>query len=89
MIYRMDVKHQVIVYELYKVASVILPEKADWSIDDLCNQVFKNNESKKVEDVNKLKELLKKLEKNAVVFKDGYNSIDLVESELASLIDSK
>lgn len=90
MIYRMDINEQDIIYELYKVSSSILPEKADWSIDDLYNQVFKNDESMKPEEIDKLREILKKLEKkNAVIFKDGFNSIDLIESELGSLIDSK
>ncbi len=86
----MSINEHDIIYEIYKLASVILPEKADWSIDDLYNQVFKTTESKKPADLQKLKEVLKKLEqKNAVVFKDGFNSIDLIESKLVDLVDSK
>lgn len=81
---------QELIYELYKLASVILPEKADWSINDLYNQIFKNSESRKSDDLQKLKDVLKNLEqKQGVSFKDGFNSIDLIESKLGELIDSK
>lgn len=86
----MNINEQHIIYELYKLASVILPEKADWSIDDLYNHIYKNSESKKPENLQKLKDVLKNLEqKQGVVFKDGFNSIDLIESELRELTDSK
>jgi hypothetical protein len=86
----MSANEQDIIYELYKLASVILPEKSDWSIDDLYNHIYKNSESKKSEDLQKLKDILKNLEqKQGVVFKDGFNSIDLIESKLRELTDSK
>jgi hypothetical protein len=45
---------------------------------------------KKSEDLQKLKDILKNLEqKQGVVFKDGFNSIDLIESKLRELTDSK
>jgi hypothetical protein len=86
----MSVNEQSIIYELYKLASVILPEKADWTVDDLFNNIYKNSESKKPENLQNLKNVLKNLEqKQAVVFKDGFNSIDLIESKLRELTKSK
>lgn len=59
------------------MASVTLPEKADWSLDDLYKQVFGLTKSDKPEDLKKLKAVLEKLEqKQAIVFKNGSNSND-------------
>lgn len=86
----MSINEQEIIYQLYKLSSVVLPEKADWSIDDLYNYIHKNSESKKPENLQKLKDVLKNLEqKQGVVFNDGFNSIDLIESKLRELTDSK
>lgn len=83
------VEHDII-YELYKLSSTILPEKADWSINDLFNHSFRDSSSKRPEEFQKLKEVLKDLEKkHAVVFKDDFNSIDPIESKLRELMDSK
>jgi hypothetical protein len=86
----MIASEQDIIYELHKLSSSILPEKADWSIEELYNLIFKNTEPKKPEELEKLNDVLKNLEqKQGVVLKDGFNSIDLIESKLAELIDSK
>ena len=65
-----------IVYELHKLCSVILPEKANWSIDEIYNQLFRDSGYEKQETLETLKKNFKSLdEKEAVIFVDGFNSI--------------
>jgi hypothetical protein len=78
-----------IVYELHKLCSVIFPEKANWSIDEIYNQLFRDSEYEKQETLEILKRNLESLEeKEAVVFVDGFNSINLVEPKLSELVEN-
>ncbi|MBA3750323.1 MAG: hypothetical protein H0X03_05425 [Nitrosopumilus sp.] len=77
-----------IIYELHKLCSVILPEKTTWSIDEIYNQLFQDPKYEKQETTEILKKQLKSLEgKEAVIFVDGFNSINLVEPKLLELVD--
>ena len=78
-----------IIYELHKLCSVIFPEKANWSIDEIYNQLYHGSGHEKQETLETLKKNLKILEeKEAVTFVDGFNSINLVEPKLSELVET-
>jgi hypothetical protein len=77
-----------IIYELHKLCSVVLPEKVTWSIDEIYNQLNRDDKNEKQQIIETLKKNLKSLEeKEAIIFVDGFNSINLVEPKLLELID--
>lgn len=76
------------IFELYKLSSVILPEKGTWSIDDISAHLYPNTKLQKTEIGDKLKVILKILEeKQAIIFINGFESFKLVKSELLELVD--
>jgi hypothetical protein len=76
------------IFELYKLSSVILPEKGTWSIDDISAHLYPNSNLQKTEIVDRLKVILKKLEeKQAIIFINGFESFKLVTPKLLELID--
>ncbi len=75
------------IYELHKLCSVILPEKVTWSIDEIYNQLYHDDKNEKQQTMETLKKDLKSLEeKEAIIFVDGFNSINLVEPKLLELV---
>lgn len=76
-----------IIYELFKISSVILPEKNDWSLDDVLNRLSTTLEStNRAELGERIRKVLKDLEqKQAVIFVNGYDAFNLVEPKLAEL----
>jgi hypothetical protein len=80
-----------IIYELYKLSSVVLPEKNTWSIDEISLHLSttESNIPKKTEiTVFRLKNILKKLEgKQAVIFVNGFKAFSLVEPKLLELVN--
>ena len=78
-----------IVFELYKLCTVTLPEKNTWSIDEIYDHIFSKSQLQKTETIDELKETLKMLEeKGAIIFADSFNSINLVAPKLSELFDS-
>jgi hypothetical protein len=76
------------IYELHRLCLVILPEKVTWSIDEIYNQLYRDDKNEKQQTIKTLKKNLKILEeKEAVIFVDGFNSINIVEPKLLELID--
>ena len=79
-----------IIFELYKLCSVILPEKNTWSIDEISTHLSTTEPNlSKTELVNKLKVILKELEeKQAIIFVNGFEAISLVEPKLLELTNN-
>jgi hypothetical protein len=76
------------IFELYKLSSVVLPEKGTWSIDEISAHLYPNSKLQKTETVDRLKVILKKLEeKQAIIFINGFESFNLVKSKLLELMD--
>ncbi len=76
------------IFELYKLSSVVLPEKGTWSIDDIFAHLYPNSKLQKTEIVDRLKVILKKLEeKQAIIFINGFESFKLVTPKLLELMD--
>lgn len=76
------------IFELYKLSSVVLPEKGAWSIDDISAHLYPNSKLQKIEIGDRLKVILKKLEeKQAVIFINEFESFKLVKSKLLELVD--
>jgi hypothetical protein len=76
------------IFELYKLSSVILPEKGTWSIDDISAHLYPNSNLQKTEIVDRLKVILEKLEeKQAIIFINGFESFKLVTPKLLELMD--
>jgi hypothetical protein len=77
-----------IIFQLYKLSSVILPEKNTRSLDEIYKHLFPHSNIHKPDLLSRLKVILKKLEeKQAVIFVDGFNSISLVEPKLSEFVD--
>ena len=77
-----------IIFQLYKLSSVILPEKNTRSLDEIYKHLYPQSNLQKSDFLSRLKMTLKKLEeKQAVIFVDGFNSISLVEPKLSELVD--
>ena len=76
------------IFELYKLSSVVLPEKGTWSIDDIFAHLYPNSILQKTEIVDRLKVILKKLEeKQAIIFINGFESFKLATPKLLELMD--
>ena len=76
------------IFELYKLSSVVLPEKGTWSIDDISAHLYPNSKMQKTEIVDGLKVILKKLEeKQAIIFINEFESFKLVKSKLLEVVD--
>lgn len=76
------------IFELYKLSSVILPEKGTWSIDNISAHLYPNTKLQKTVTGYKLKVILKTLEeKQAIIFINGFESFKLVKSKLLELVD--
>jgi hypothetical protein len=77
-----------IIFQLYKLSSVILPEKNTRSLDEIYKHLYPQSNLQKSDAMHRLKMTLRKLEeKQAVIFVDGFNSISLVEPKLSELVD--
>jgi hypothetical protein len=77
-----------IIFQLYKLSSVILPEKNTRSLDEIYKHLYPQSNFQKSDAMHRLKMTLRKLEeKQAVIFVDGFNSISLVEPKLSELVD--
>ena len=77
-----------IIFQLYKLSSVILPEKNTRSIEEIYEHLYPQSNLHKPNLLSRLKMTLKKLEeKQAVIFVNGFTSISLVEPKLAELVD--
>jgi hypothetical protein len=77
-----------IIFQLYKLSSVILPEKNTRSLDEICEHLYPQSNLQEPDLLSRLKMTLRKLEeKQAVIFVDGFNSISLVEPKLSELVD--
>lgn len=58
-----------VIFELYKLSSVVLIEKGTWSIEEITARLYAESELQKTEIVDRLKKILKKLEeKQAIIF---------------------
>ena len=80
-----------VIFELYKLCSAVLPEKNTWSIDEISQRLFIESESSKNTKISKdrLKEILKELEqKQAVIFVNGFEVVNLVEPKLLELANA-
>ena len=78
-----------IAYELYKLCSVKMPEKTTWSIDELYDHLCTHSSEEKSITLQGLKDELKGMEeKGAVIFVDGFNSINLIAPKLSEQFDS-
>jgi hypothetical protein len=76
------------IFELYKLSSVVLPEKGTWSIDDISAHLYPNFNLQKTVKVDRLKVILEKLEeKQAIIFINGFESFKLVTPKLLELMD--
>jgi len=79
-----------IVHELYKLCTVVLPEKASWSIDELHTHIYSNKSVEKSHSSQTLKKELKRLEDNgSIILVDEYRSINLVGPKLSELLDDR
>jgi phosphatidylinositol kinase/protein kinase (PI-3 family) len=77
-----------IIFQLYKLSSVILPEKNTRSLDEIYKHLYPQSKLQKPDLLSRLKMTLRKLEeKQAVIFVDDFNSISLVEPKLSELVD--
>ncbi len=77
-----------IIFQLYKLSSVILPEKNTRSLDEIYKHLYPQSNLQKPDLLSGLKMTLRKLEeKQAVIFVDDFNSISLVEPKLSELVD--
>jgi len=76
-----------VISELYKLCSVVLPEKTTWSMNEIAVHISTNLKlTNKTELVYRLKEILKELEQEqAVIFVDGFEAFNLVEPKLLEL----
>ena len=87
---RIDLKDDDIVYELYKLSSVVLPEKNTWSMDEVLSHLDADGSRlrKTTIVVGQLKNILKRLEeKQAVIFVNGFDAFNLVEPKLLELVN--
>ena len=78
-----------IIFEIYKLSSSIIPEKNTWSLDEISTHIT-NNESllSKPELMDRLRGILKELEgKQAVIFINGFESINLDEPKLFEIVN--
>jgi len=79
-----------IVHELYKLCTVVLPEKVTWSIDELHSHINSNKSVEKSHSFQTLKKELKRLEDNgAIILVDEYRSINLIGPKLSELLDDQ
>jgi hypothetical protein len=77
-----------IIFQLYKLSSVILPEKKTRSLEEIYKHLYPQSSLHQADLLSRLKMTLKKLEeKQAVIFVNGFTSISLVEPKLAELVD--
>lgn len=77
-----------IIFQLYKLSSVILPEKNTRSLDEIYKHLYPQSNLQTSDLLSRLKMILRKLEeKQAVIFVDDFNSISLVEPKLSELVD--
>lgn len=86
-----------ILYELHKLCEVVLPEKPDWSLDEIYDNIyrqndFNNNNNDKFKE-NEYKEILKKklleLEKqDALIFINGFDSFNIIRPKLLDIISN-
>jgi len=79
-----------IAYELYKLCSIKMSEKTTGSIDELYTHVFTHPSEENLISLQGFKDELKGMEeKGAVIFVDGFNSINLIAPKLSELFDSR
>ena len=77
-----------IIFQLYKLSSVTLPEKNTRSLEEIYKHLYRQSNLHRADLLSRLKMILKKLEeKQAVIFVNGFTSISLVEPKLAELVD--
>lgn len=78
-----------IIFELYKLSSVVLPEKNTWSIEEISKRLLIELKlTKEIEILDRLKKILKTLEdKQAVIFVKGFEAFNLVEPKLLDLVN--
>ena len=79
-----------IIYELYKLSSVVLPEKNTWSIDEVVSHLAADGSSLEKTRIvtGQLKNILKNLEeKQAIIFVNGFEAFNLVEPKLLELVN--
>ena len=87
---RIELKDDDIVYELYKLSSVVLPEKNTWSMDEVLSHLDADGSRLKKTRIviGQLKNILKRLEeKQAVIFVNGFDAFNLVEPKLQELVN--
>lgn len=77
-----------IIYELHKLSAVVFPEKPEWTIEEIYNNVYKDSKKYNQGSMENLKNVLIELEKKgAIIFLDGYKLINLVEPQLLELVN--
>jgi hypothetical protein len=82
-----SIKINDIIQELYKLCTMVLPEKTTWSIDEIHTRIYSNKSVDKSQSFQTLKQELTRLEdKGAVVLVDEYQSITLVAPKLSELL---
>jgi hypothetical protein len=84
-----NINNDDIIYELFKLSSVVLPEKNTWSLNEILERLIIDSEvTNKIEMSARLKKILKDLEeKQAVVFVNEFEAISLVEPKLQELVN--
>jgi hypothetical protein len=78
-----------IIFELYKLSSVVIPEKNTWSLDELLERfIIESETTDKSEIVDRLKQILNELEqKQAIIYVNGFQAFNLVEPKLLELVN--
>ncbi len=75
------------IFDLYKLSSSVFPEKNTWSIDEIYEHLYPKSKLHDTEIVEKLKKTLKKLEeKQAIIFINGFEALNLVEPKLLEFV---
>lgn len=78
-----------IIYGLYKLSSVVLPEKNTWSIDEVVSHLAGDGSSLEKTRIvtGQLKNILNNLEeKQAIIFVNGFDGFNLVEPKLLEVV---
>jgi hypothetical protein len=81
-----------VVFELYKLCEVVLPEKDTWSIEEIFKHLYPNSQLQKTgKTFEELKEILIELsERQIIILVDkGYDRFKLLKQKLSAMVTSQ